>query len=444
MRTRTMKPLFLIFCLCLSPLLMGQNQNKIQEAMANYDYETAVELINKEPPTIPLLMQKAKALKGIGSNAEALRSIRQVIAEDSTNQQAHIEAAECCKAMAKYNDALDYYRKAISLNPKNKYARLQFINLLCNTKNYAEAFGESSMMSETDSSAVVLHLQAQSLEGMQQILPAIGCYEVIQDKYPDDYLAAAKLGNLNIVAGYPEYAIQATERYRERDSTNLIVNQQNALAYCHAEQYPTAIKRYEKLCQQGDSSTQTLYYLGVSYYADEYYYEAHACFSKLQKEMEENPNLLYYLGRCCAKTSWKKEGIEHLEKAIELTIPKDSTMIRLYKGLVDCCKLAQDTPKQIQALRELYKYDKTNHKLLYDIAIDYLFMKDNKNATHYLEVFLKTRPKDTKETAIEINKKGEVEVNMEYYYRSAMETLKKLKQKAKEEDFFKNGTLSKE
>lgn len=69
MRTRTMKPLFLIFCLCLSPLLMGQNQNKIQEAMANYDYETAVELINKEPPTIPLLMQKAKALKGIGSNA---------------------------------------------------------------------------------------------------------------------------------------------------------------------------------------------------------------------------------------------------------------------------------------------------------------------------------------------------------------------------------------
>lgn len=164
------------------------------------------------------------------------------------------------------------------------------------------------MMSETDSSAVVLHLQAQSLEGMQQILPAIGCYEVIQDKYPDDYLAAAKLGNLNIVAGYPEYAIQATERYRERDSTNLIVNQQNALAYCHAEQYPTAIKRYEKLCQQGDSSTQTLYYLGVSYYADEYYYEAHACFSKLQKEMEENPNLLYYLGRCCAKTSWKKKA----------------------------------------------------------------------------------------------------------------------------------------
>lgn len=245
MKTKAMKALIFIFCLCLSPILTAQNtnQNKIQEAMANYDYETAIELINKEKPTIPLLMQQAKALKGIGNNAEALRVIRQVITADSTNQQAHIEAAECCKAMAKYNDALDYYRKTITLNPKNKYARLQFINLLCNTKNYAEAFGESSMMSETDSSAVVLHLQAQSLEGMQQILPAIGCYEIIQDKYPDDYLAAAKLGNLNIAAGYPEYAIKATERYRERDSTNLIVNQQNALAYCRAQQYPMAIKR---------------------------------------------------------------------------------------------------------------------------------------------------------------------------------------------------------
>ena len=40
-------------------------------------------------------------------------------------------------------------------------------------------------------------------------------------------------------------------------------------------------------------------------YEDEYYYEAHACFSKLYKDMEEDPNLLYYLGRCCAKTSWK-------------------------------------------------------------------------------------------------------------------------------------------
>lgn len=41
MKTKAMKPLIFIFCLCLSPILTAQNtnQNKIQEAMANYDYE---------------------------------------------------------------------------------------------------------------------------------------------------------------------------------------------------------------------------------------------------------------------------------------------------------------------------------------------------------------------------------------------------------------------
>ena len=40
--------------------------------MANYDYETALMLIDQETPTVPLLYQKGKALKGLGNNLEAL------------------------------------------------------------------------------------------------------------------------------------------------------------------------------------------------------------------------------------------------------------------------------------------------------------------------------------------------------------------------------------
>ena len=440
-----MKQLILFLLLGTCNTLFAQHTKLIQEAMNNYDYEKAIMLIDKEQPTTELLFQKGKALKSLGRNAEALHTFRQIIAGDSLNQRAFIEAAECCKQSAKYQDALKYYQKAIDIHPDNKYVRIQYISLLCNLQQYEEAFGESSVLAETDSSAVILHLQAQSLEGRTGFLDAaLGCYHVIQDKYPDDYLAAAKLGQIYNAMQFYEYAIEATEKYREADTTNVVVNRQNAQAYCLSGDYPMAIKRYEYLVGQRDSSFHTYYYLGVSYYATEKFYEAHDMLEIARKYDPENVNLLYYLGRCCAKTSWKKEGIEHLETAIDLSLPKDSAMTRLYKGLRDCCRLGREPAKAIQAAKDQYKYDKTNHKLLYDIAIDYLFMKDNKNATHYLEVFLKTRPKDTKETAIEINKKGEVEVNMEYYYRSAMETLKKLKQKAKEEDFFKNGTLSKE
>lgn len=440
-----MKQLILFLLLGTCNTLFAQHTKLIQEAMNNYDYEKAIMLIDKEQPTTELLFQKGKALKSLGRNAEALHTFRQIIAGDSLNQRAFIEAAECCKQSAKYQDALKYYQKAIDIHPDNKYVRIQYISLLCNLQQYEEAFGESSVLAETDSSAVILHLQAQSLEGRTGFLDAaLGCYHVIQDKYPDDYLAAAKLGQIYNAMQFYEYAIEATEKYREADTTNVVVNRQNAQAYCLSGDYPMAIKRYEYLVGQRDSSFHTYYYLGVSYYATEKFYEAHDMLEIARKYDPENVNLLYYLGRACAKTSWKKQGIEYLETAIDLSLPKDSAMTRLYKGLRDCCRLGREPAKAIQAAKDQYKYDKTNHKLLYDIAIDYLFMKDNKNATHYLEVFLKTRPKDTKETAIEINKKGEVEVNMEYYYQSAMETLKKLKQKAKEEDFFKNGTLSKE
>ena len=440
-----MKQLILFLLLGTCNTLFAQHTKLIQEAMNNYDYEKAIMLIDKEQPTTELLFQKGKALKSLGRNAEALHTFRQIIAGDSLNQRAFIEAAECCKQSAKYQDALKYYQKAIDIHPDNKYVRIQYISLLCNLQQYEEAFGESSVLAETDSSAVILHLQAQSLEGRTGFLDAaLGCYHVIQDKYPDDYLAAAKLGQIYNAMQFYEYAIEATEKYREADTTNVVVNRQNAQAYCLSGDYPMAIKRYEYLVGQRDSSFHTYYYLGVSYYATEKFYEAHDMLEIARKYDPENVNLLYYLGRACAKTSWKKQGIEYLETAIDLSLPKDSAMTRLYKGLRYCCRLGREPAKAIQAAKDQYKYDKTNHKLLYDIAIDYLFMKDNKNATHYLEAFLKTRPKDTKETAIEINKKGEVEVNMEYYYRSAMETLKKLKQKAKEEDFFKNGTLSKE
>ncbi|GCB37498.1 hypothetical protein KGMB02408_44430 [Bacteroides faecalis] len=45
---------------------------QIQEAMANYDYETVLSLIEQKEQTVPLLLQKGKALRGLGLNKEAL------------------------------------------------------------------------------------------------------------------------------------------------------------------------------------------------------------------------------------------------------------------------------------------------------------------------------------------------------------------------------------
>lgn len=436
-----MKQILLILFLYSTTLLRAQHMDQIQEAMVNYDYETALYHIEQKERTIPLLLQKGKALRGLGLNAEALSTYQEVISNDTTNTRAFIEAADCCRVLAQYNQALKYYEQALNLTPGNKYIRIQYINLLLSLQKYQEALGESSVMTEKDSSATALHLQARCLEEMEQLLPATGCYHNIQEKYPSDYLSAAKLGALYIAGSFFDEAIEATEKYRQTDTTNIAVNRQNALAYCLKKDYPTAIQRYEYLINQGDSSFYTCFYLGISYYAVENYYEAHDILEAARKYEPENINLLYYLGRACAKTSWKKQGIEYLENAINLSIPKDSTMSRLYTGMADCYKMSQMYKEQIESIKELYqKYDRENHRLLYDIAYIYFYnLKDKKNTERYLEAFLKTRPKNEKENQTEEYVEGGRMLGEANYYNVATNWLKDLQSKQKIEDFFQNG-----
>ena len=390
-----MRKLIILLFISASSLLCAQNTDPIQVAMANYDYETALSLIGRETPTVPLLYLKGKALKSLGNNSEALKVYEEVIALDSLNPRAYIEAAECCKSVLKNKQALKYYRRAVDLKPANKYARIQHISLLLNQRKFNEALGESSLLTETDSSAVALHLQAQSFEGV--------------------------------------------EKYRAIDSTNISVNQQNALAHCLMKDYQTAIKRYEQLLSLGDSTFTTCYYLGISYYALNKFYEAHDILKVAYQYEPRNVNLLYYLGRACANTSWKEMGVRYLEEAIAYATPADSAMIRLYIGLTDCYKMVGQPKMQVKAMKERYeKYDVTNHKLLYDMAyICQFYLKDLKNTERCLEAFLKTRPKNSnKEDQPETDEQGNVILGIRTYYNSAENWLKDLREKKKVNDFF--------
>ncbi|MDE6347630.1 MAG: tetratricopeptide repeat protein [Bacteroides sp.] len=438
-----MRKFSILLCLCTCcSFLTAQNTSPIQEAMANYDYETVLSLIEQEPPTLPLLYQKGNALKGLKRTKEALSVFREIAEQDSLNPRAYIEAAECYKALAQYSETLAYYEEAIRLNPENTYARLQYINMLMGMKRYRESLKESSLLAEKDSSAYVLHLRAESMGWVYdntEITRVIDAYLDIQRRYPDDYLAAAKLGNIYVAGHQYEDAIDITEKYRSIDSTNILVNRVNAQAYCLNKDYPKAIERYEQLLQEKDSTFQTCFYAGISYYALENFYPAHDLLKRALKEDRNNINLLYYLGRACSKTSWKKEGVEYLETAINLTIPNDSIMSRLYVGLADCYKMAQQYADQAKALLTQYeKYDRQKHKLLYDVAFIYYYrLKNVPKAEHYLTAYLKTRPKGDKEKAQEVDADGVPIIGETNRYNAAENWLKDIREKRKKEEFFK-------
>ncbi len=431
---------FYLLLSAFTPFLKAQQTQSIQEAMANYDYENALTLIEHEDSlTVPLLYQKGRALKGLERNAEALQVFRLLTVQDSLNPRSYIEAGECYKILGKFQPALQCYRRVLDLKPDHKYARIQYIGQLLNLQKYQEALGESTSLAEQDSSATILHLKAQSLEGIYSdpnIL--IGAYMEINNRYPDDNLAASKLASLYIQNNYYDFAIETCENYRKTDTTNVTINRLEAQAYCLNQEYDKALERYKPLLVQGDSSFYSCYYAGISHYALNQPYEARDLLEAARKLAPEHIDLLYYLGKACSKTKWKEKGVEYMEDAIHFVFPQDSVVARLYRGLADCCKEAGEPRKQIKALMQQYKYDPQAHYILYKAAfVSYYQLKDIDETEKYLEAYIKTRPEGSRNQPQEMTEDGDVVYNENNRYDSAESWLKVLQKTKKVDKFFK-------
>jgi tetratricopeptide (TPR) repeat protein len=152
----------------------------------------------------------------------------------------------------------------------------------------------------------------------------------------------------------------------------------------------------------------------------------------MKEAYQKNPmdvNVLYYLAKASARTSWKKEGVEYMEEAFRIAVPSDSMMVRLYDGLVECYDYAGDTKKEVEALEKLYIYTKKN-SILYKIACLYDWKEDEKNAIRYYRKYMATVPEDQRYALDEDGNPVEDRITL---YQQAWKRIKKIK----EEGFFR-------
>lgn len=438
-----MKQQYKTFLVCyLSIILMfiipfplhGQTDNlsNIREAIANYNYEQALELINENSDnnSSAVISLQTQTLKGLHRYSEAITLLKQYLAKDSTDIPLTVQLAECYKLSGQPAEAVRYYSKALDIQPENKYIRLQLISLLLNTGNYKEAQPIGSTFIEQDSSTLSLRLMGQIYEGQKQADSALIHYRLAVEKTPTDYLSVALYANKLCECRDLETALEVTENYRIADSLNIPVNQQNAKAYFFNKDYATAVERYKQLIKAGDNTFQTHYYLGVCYFAEEYFYEAHDHLEIADKRKPNDVHVLYYLGRANAKTSWKEEGVEQLERAIEIITPKDSTMEWLYTGLADCyhCRHNKEDPyNRIEALKQVYKYNPNKRSTLYNIGVIYQRQKNYPQALRYLEQFLKTESANANNTP-KLDENGAIDGGETMIYNAARQRIKEIKE----------------
>ena len=422
---------FVTLLLCIIPVsLFAQTNDEIYQAMDSYDYEAVIKLIEPDCQDSLLLITKAQALKAINRYPEAIGVLNSLILKDSTNTKVLADLAECYKLTGNSRKAADWYQKAMNLQPEKKYFRLQFIRSLLASEDYEAARTACHGWLEQDSlSATGYKYLGQAYEGLQDLASAFFSYNIAYRRDSLDAQVVARIaGIFNNNQQFAD-AVDVTERYRLSDTTNVDVNRQNAKAYCMLKEYGTAVKRYEALKGAGDRSFLTLYYLGVSHYGDNWFYGA---YDNLKEAYQKNPmdvNVLYYLAKAAARTSWKKEGAEYMEEAFRIAVPSDSMMVRLYDGLAECYGYAGNTVKEVATLEKLYAYTKKN-SLLYKIARLYDWKEDGKNAVRYYEKYMATVPEDQRYALDENGNPAEDRITL---YQQAWKRIRKIK----EEGFFK-------
>ena len=428
----------LLLLISLCPMwAKAQSIEELRQAMDAYDYEMPIARISPMAGDSLLTPLRAKALRAMNRNAEALKEWNSLLQADSTNTNVLIELAECYKLVGRTQEATPCYGKAVALHPENTYLRQQHIRSLLATESYEKARNACHAWLDRDSlSATAFKLMGMAYEGMVSDNPdaLTNAFMSYATAYGIDSLDAQTVAHIASIFNNNEQfqdAVDVTEKYRLTDTLNIDVNRQNAKAYCLLKEYPTAIKRYEVLKKMGDRSFTTLYYLGVSHYGDNWMYGAYDNLLLAHKKSPMDVNVLYYLGKSAARSSWKKEGVAYIKEAIEIVTPTDSVMARLYDGLVECYRYVNDPYEKIEAMKKLYSYNK-KYTLFYNIAYTYDHQKDYANAVHYYEKYLALVPKDKQ---IVLDSDGKPMPNSDTLYQKARRRVEKIKA----EDFFRNG-----
>lgn len=433
-----MKPLIALL-LCLLPVgAIAQTVDEIQQALDSYDYETPIVRIAPAAGDSTLTPLRAQALKAMSRYPEALKEWNSLLKEDSTNTKVLIELAECYKLVGRGIGATACYEKAVALYPENPFFRQQHIRSLLAAENYEKVRSACHAWLDKDSlSATAFKFLGMAYEGMAMDNPDAlsNAFMAYNAAYRIDSLDAQTVAHIASLFNNNEQfadAADVTERYRLTDTTSVDVNRQNAKAYCMMKEYPTAINRYEALKTMGDRSFTTLYYLGVSHYGDNWVYGARDNLLEAHKKAPNDINVLYYLAKASARSSWKDEGIAYIKKALEIAVPTDSLMARLYDGMVECYRYSKADPyEKIEAMKKLYSYNK-KYTLFYTIAYTYDSQKDYANAVHYYEKYMNFVPK---EKQVLLDDEGKPIANSYTLYQQAKRRVEKIKA----EDFFRNG-----
>lgn len=188
---------------------------------------------------------------------------------------------------------------------------------------------------------------------------------------------------------HPDKALAICGDYMQRDSTNLGVMRQYGYATYLLGNYEDAIKTYKKLEVNGFENYESALIIGFSLLKLDSAWNARTYLRKaVEKRKGKEYSSYLHLGNANIACGEYREGIENLEKVIEIITPDNELYYSIYNSIGEAYYKQKIYEKAAKAFLECTKYKSDNPLVYYNIAQMCKGMKDEKREIKYSKKFL--------------------------------------------------------
>lgn len=317
--------------------------------------------------------------------------------------------------------ALHWYEKAFTIG-NNKQVSRKIAECYYKRGYYRKCIDLLQEGPLTDSLAADFKMLGKCYQHIDAVDSALICQKIVAEKNIYDYTNIISLANNYLALQMPDSALYYTLKYNVNDSSNLLVNQLQALAYYKKGNYPAALSQYKKLRLLNDHSMSSSYYMGLSYIRCDSLNQGYDCLAAAsEKAQEKNPYVLSELGVAATKIGFIDEGIGNIRKAIEMLQP-DSTLIHyLYNAIAIAYMEKRDPDNCIAYLKKSLEYNPQSLMTLYRIANACNIKKDMENEKKYYLRFIREANKrndlnETMKSLKEAARRRLEEIKVEYFF----------------------------
>ena len=375
----------LIF-LFLGPLLYSQTE-EAEKAFLLKDYRSTIEQCNRLLINNPD-MQEAIILLGMSYQEtqdyqKALQTYN--LAYNQADITIRYLRAECMEVIGDIKPAYSIYKEAYKQDPSRVHALRNLARMAIKRKSFeaGEAYYTVLVGMYPDNFLFQKNLGTCKYN-VKNEMGSLKHFKIAWDLNKKDLSLPISLANVHAIQQEPFMALRYLYEGLEYDSLNVPILKTAAIIHFKLEVYDTACYYLNRVMIAGDSSVFTNKYFGISL-LNNYLFEASVPHLRVYYEDDTlNSEAAYYLGLALAAMPNKQEGIDMLNKTIDLMNPDSSMIGSIYSAIGRTWSDINNFPGSIKAFKKAIAYAPSEPIYIFQLAKIYdQSGKINSSADHY-------------------------------------------------------------